>query len=39
VWAINNRDVTDEVEAWMETHAITWPWDRETQMLFVLTWG
>jgi len=38
-WWVCGKDITQQVEAWMKDHAITWPWDEETQMQFVLTWG
>jgi len=39
VWYVNDQCITDEVEAWMKTQCVTWPWNDETQMQFVLTWG
>ena len=38
-WWVHGKSITNEVEAWMKTQSVTWPWDEETQMLFVLTWG
>ena len=38
-WWVRGKSITDEVEAWMETQGVTWPWNDETQMLFILTWG
>jgi hypothetical protein len=37
-WYLNGVDMTSEINAWMETKGITWPWDAETQMEFVITW-
>lgn len=37
-WYVHDRNITDQIEAWMETKGITWPWDEETQTEFVLTW-
>ena len=36
-WWINGKDITREVNLWMETQQISWPWDEETQAQFVLT--
>ena len=36
-WIINGKNITDEVEQWMELREISWPWDRETQVEFQLT--
>ena len=38
-WYINGQHITDEVEEWLLSHEITWPWDSSTQTLFVLTFG
>ena len=38
-WYVRDQEITSQVEAWMKEHAITWPWDEETQMQFILTWG
>ena len=38
-WWVNYQNITTQVEAWMQTQAVTWPWDDQTQMLFQLTWG
>ena len=38
-WRVCGKDITPQVEAWMKDHAITWPWNDETQMQFILTWG
>jgi hypothetical protein len=38
-WYIQGKSITPQVEAWMKDHAITWPWNDETQMQFILTWG
>lgn len=37
-WWINNQDVTDEVEEWMEENHISWPFDAETEMQFKMRW-
>ena len=37
-WFINDRDITQEVEQWMKLKEITWPWDEQTQVEFLLTW-
>ena len=34
---VNDKNITKEVLKWMQTHAITWPWNEETQAQFVLT--
>ena len=38
-WYINGRYITDEVEAWMVSQDVTWPWDSPTQTWFVLGFG
>jgi len=38
-WWVRDQEITDEVEAWMKTQGVTWPWDDPTQMMFELTWG
>jgi hypothetical protein len=37
-WFLNGRLMTDQIKTWMETKGVTWPWDAETQMEFVITW-
>ena len=36
-WWANGRNVTQEVDAWMQQQNVKWPWDEETQAQFVLT--
>ena len=36
-WFINNRRVTKQVNNWMQNHNVTWPWDKNTQIQFLLT--
>ena len=36
---VNDQNITTQVEAWMQTQAVTWPWDDQTQMQFILTFG
>lgn len=38
-WWVRGQNITAQVEAWMQTQAVVWPWDDQTQMLFLLTWG
>ena len=38
-WWVRDQEITSQVEAWMQTQGVTWPWDEETQMQFILTWG
>ena len=38
-WWVAGQPITDQVEAWMQTQAVVWPWDDQTQMQFQLTWG
>jgi hypothetical protein len=38
-WWVNYQNITTHVEAWMQTQAVTWPWDDQTQMQFILTFG
>ena len=37
-WWVNYQHITTQVKAWMQTQAVVWPWDDQTQMQFVLTW-
>jgi hypothetical protein len=36
-WWVHGKEITTEVTQWMEQHGITYPWDEQTQMQFVLT--
>jgi hypothetical protein len=36
-WWINDKEITSDVERWMKQNNVTWPWDEQTQMQFVLT--
>jgi hypothetical protein len=36
-WWVNGRDITQEVNAWMQKQGVIWPWDEETQVQFTLT--
>ena len=38
-WWVRGQNITTQVNAWMQTQAVTWPWDDQTQMQFLLTWG
>jgi hypothetical protein len=38
-WYINGVDITQEVNTWMTENNITYPWDEQTQVEFVLRWG
>ena len=38
-WWVRGQNITAQVEAWMQTQAVVWPWDDQTQMQFLLTWG
>ena len=38
-WWVNDQNITTQVNSWMQTQAVTWPWDDQTQMQFLLTWG
>ena len=38
-WWVNHQNITAQVEAWMQTQAVVWPWDDQTHMMFLLTWG
>jgi len=38
-WFVNNQNITDSVEEWMEEQNITWPFDEPTQMLFLMKFG
>jgi hypothetical protein len=36
-WYINGKEITREVNDWMEKQKVKWPWDEEIQAQFVLT--
>lgn len=36
VWMIHGHNISDEVNEWMKENDITYPWDKETQVLFEL---
>ena len=38
-WYVNHKNITQEVTAWIAQRNITWPWDQEAQMEFMLTWA
>jgi hypothetical protein len=38
-WWVAGQNITTQVNSWMQTQAVVWPWDDQTQMLFQLTWG
>ena len=38
-WLVKGRDITDEVDSWMVSQEVIWPWDSSTQTLFTLTFG
>ena len=35
-WWINGKNITNEVENWIRTQNVIWPWDEEIQVNFVL---
>ncbi len=35
-WFIHGHDISQEVNEWIEINELSWPWDKETQMLFEL---
>lgn len=37
-WWIQGKEITNQVNLWMQQQQVTWPWDAETQAEFVLTW-
>jgi hypothetical protein len=39
MWYIRGKKMTNEINQWMQANNITWPWARETQVQFLLTWG
>jgi hypothetical protein len=40
VWWVNDNEIPmDEVEEWMKLKEITWPFDEETKVEFLLTWA
>jgi len=39
-WYVNGKDITEEVEKWLEERTVSWPWpDEETRVEFLLTWA
>jgi len=36
-WFINGEDITVQVLTWQQQQGVVWPWDRQTQVLFQLT--
>lgn len=38
-WWVRGQNISEEVEAWMQAHGITWPFTPEQQVDFVLRWG
>ena len=38
-WLVNDQNITDQVNSWMQSQAVTWPWDDQPQMQFILTFG
>ena len=38
-WWVRGQNITTQVNSWMQTQAVVWPWDDQTQMQFLLTWG
>ena len=37
-WFVYGRNITDEVEDWMQANSITWPFNESQQMEFALRW-
>lgn len=37
-WWIQGKEITNQVNLWMQQQQVTWPWDAQTQAEFVLTW-
>jgi hypothetical protein len=35
-WVVYGKPITDEVQAWQQEQGVTWPWDEQTQALFIL---
>ena len=38
-WWVNSKDITQEVAAWISIHNVTWPFDDNTRIQFILTFG
>ena len=38
-WLVKGQNITDEVDSWMVSQEVIWPWDSSTQTLFTLTFG
>jgi hypothetical protein len=37
-WYIHDVDMSDQISAWMQELAVSWPWDSAVQTQFQLTW-
>jgi hypothetical protein len=38
-WWMNGKNITEEVEKWMKSREVSWPFsDEETKAEFILTW-
>ena len=38
-WWVKGQNITSEVDSWMVSQEVIWPWDSSTQTLFTLTFG
>ena len=38
-WWVRDQEITQEVKAWMIDRNVTWPWDEDTQIQFLLAWS
>ena len=38
-WYVDGKDITQEVESWMQANTITLPFDDNTRIQFILTFG
>ena len=38
-WWVDGRRITRQVTTWMKRRNVTWPWDQDAQVEFMLTWA
>jgi len=37
-WCVDGNFITRQVQAWIAVQNVSWPWDDDTQIQFLLTW-
>lgn len=38
-WHLEGKNMTAQIETWMKSKGVSWPWNEEVQMDFLLTWS